>query len=277
MGPDRYSQDRAKALSRQLSLTCGVSIDKYLNINKKLYTDGVHAIATAFHFFELDSIEKLPFNNPNVQGDWYTYLYRQMIQGLETPKELLRVNENKVSFITFNYDRSLEHFLFTALHGLLKNAEIPKEKLSDKLIKIPIVHVYGKIGYLPWEKHFTSSEDCVPYAADQIPPGNIAVKTHGHIKLIYDERKGSPELEKAKELISNADRIFFLGFGYDEMNISILDLPDLLRGKFVLGTALNSTEKERDQIETKLGFRDVDPQSKIIDCDCLKLLRDHLI
>ena len=51
----------------------------------------------------------------------------------------------------------------------------------------------------------------------------------------------------------------------------------ILRGKFVLGTAVNTTENERNQIETKLGFRDVNPESKIIDCDCLKLLRDHLI
>ena len=131
-GANAYTQDIARRFSEELKLTSGVSIDRYLNINKKFKDYGVHSIATAIHFFELNSIEKLPFNNPNIQGDWYTYLYKKMIQGLDTPEELLRITENKVCFITFNYDRSLEHFLFSALYGLLKNAGISREKLANE-------------------------------------------------------------------------------------------------------------------------------------------------
>ncbi len=271
---DEDIEEMAKDFARELRQTCGVSIDRYLNINKGLKDIGILSIAAAIHFFELNSIPKLPFNNFSLEGDWYTCLYRRMIQGLETPEDLLRISENKVSFITFNYDRSLEHYLFNNLYGLLKNAGVSKEAVATKLVEIPIIHVYGKTGYLPWEGKAAPS---VHYGFDKRLPGEIAIQTQKMINLIYEERKDSPELERAKKLISNADRIIFLGFGYDEMNLSILGLPGLMQNKLVLGTAFNLTENERNQIETKLGFGRLHPESKIIDCDCLMLLREHLI
>lgn len=268
--------NHAKLFAQELRQTCGVSIDRYLNINQRLKDIGVLSIAAAIHFYEKESKGRLPFNKFSVKGDWYTYLYKKMIQGLETPEDLLRISENKVSFITFNYDRSFEHFMFSALRGLLKNAGISQERLATKLKEIQFIHVYGKIGSLPWETNFTYGQGTVEYGSDRRLPGEIAVFTQEMINLIYDERKDSPELVNAKNLISDADRIMFLGFGYDEMNISILGLPGLLQGKFVLGTAFESTQRERDEIENKLGLARARPESKIIDCDCLQLLRDYL-
>jgi hypothetical protein len=272
---DEDKDENAQYFSKELRQTHGISIDRYLNINKRLKNIGVLLVAAAIHFFESKSIDKLPFNNFFLQGDWYTYLYKKMIQGLETPEELLRISENKVSFVTFNYDRSLEHYLFSNLYGLLKNAGVKEEVIAAKLAEIPIIHVYGNTGYLPWEKHPSDLPYAI-YGDHRTTPGRMALRTHEMINLIYDERKDSPELEKAKELIQKTDRIIFLGFGYDEINLSILGLPDLLKGKTVLGTAFNSTENERDQIETKLGLGRVLNECNIINCDCLTLLRDHL-
>jgi len=266
---DEEVRKMAEEFSTELRQTFTVSIDKYLNINKSLKDIGILSIAAAIHFFESKSV---------LQGDWYTYLYKKMIEGLDTPEELLRIAENKVCFITFNYDRSLEHYLFSNLYGLLKNARVPKNEIAAKLTKIPIIHVYGRTGYLPWEKYADVTNPLiVPYAGfDSILPGEIAIQTQKMINLIYDERKNAPELEEAKELISNANNVFFLGFGYDEMNLSILGLPGSLQDKHVIGTAFGYTENEMDQVIGKLRSGVTIPRLELINRDCLTLLRERL-
>ena len=144
------------------------------------------------------------------------------------------------------------------------------------MIEIPFIHVYGKIGYLPWETNFTYGEETVDYGSGRTSPGQLAIKTQEFINLIYDERKKSSEIEKAKKFIWDADCVMFLGFGYDEMNLSILGLPGLLVEKVVLGTAFNSTRNEIIQIKEKLDSKKLHGDSNILDCDCLMLLREHL-
>ena len=225
------------------------------------------------------------------KGDWMTYLFERMHRGLNTPEDLFRLHENNhVAFITFNYDRSLEHFLFSALWGLVKNSktnindETQWKAVADVIKQIPIIHVYGKIGKLPWEADYYQPgqfrlDDVVSYGHDAQGGrfGVLALRTYKMIDLIYDERKNNPVIENAKKLISSSDRVFFLGFGYDEMNLSILGLPDLLKNKHVWGTALNSTGNEIYQIERKLRPEKFPPELEIKNCDCLMLLREHLI
>jgi hypothetical protein len=97
------------------------------------------------------------------------------------------------------------------------------------------------------------------------------------IEIMYEERKEKPELIEARRLISNAEIIIFLGFGYDQQNLSILQIPKLLERKAVFGTALGATKNEIVQIKSLLNFNSLSRRSQIYNCDCLMLLREHLI
>ena len=59
------------------------------------------------------------------------------------------LRQNQVSFVTFNYDRTVEHFFFSAIinsHGR------PGKEVRALMEKhIPIVHLHGRLGYLPWQ------------------------------------------------------------------------------------------------------------------------------
>src|SRR5205814_6081210 len=70
-------------------------------------------------------------------GDWYQYLFGKLNASFE------EFGQNKLSVVTFNYDRSLEHFLLTTLqysHGKTF------DQCADLLMaNIPIVHVYGQL------------------------------------------------------------------------------------------------------------------------------------
>jgi hypothetical protein len=42
--------------------------------------------------------------------DWFSFLYKRMTRTLRRPDDFKKINDNNVSFITFNYERSLEYF-----------------------------------------------------------------------------------------------------------------------------------------------------------------------
>ncbi|MBD3342818.1 MAG: hypothetical protein GF353_27215 [Candidatus Lokiarchaeota archaeon] len=274
---------KAQEFTEALSRTSSVSIDKYLNINNEFKIQGIHAITAEVYNSEISS--KLPIKNNQVEGDWYNYLYRKLIDGLNTKEDLLRIHENRIAFITFNYDRSLEQYLFENTYGLLKHAGISRKELIQLFQKIPFIHVYGQIGYLPWQREIPDEEyfminkeqTIVAYGDSNFQPFNVSIHVNSQLNIMYDERKDNPDIHKAHRLISEADRVLFLGFGYDDQNLNILKLPELVKDKQVYGTAYEATNNEIGNIKIKLNFKDVKSKSEIYNFDCLMLLREHLI
>src|SRR5258708_38955318 len=71
---------------------------------------------------------------------WYEYLFNQLNTQFED------FGRNQLKILTFNYDRSLEHFLFTAL----KNASgTSVGDCAGKLKTMQIIHLHGDLGPLP--------------------------------------------------------------------------------------------------------------------------------
>ena len=283
-GINTHLMNIAHEFSKQLRSTNNVSIDKYLNINTSFYDEGILAIISEIFNCEKQSLLPPNVDNKYKKNDWYSYLYQKMIQGLNTIDDILSINKNKISFITFNYDRSLEHYLFNTLYGLVKNAGVQKKQFAEIFCKIPFIHVFGNIGNLPWQKGEYSnnlyySKEWVEYGSEikDVDPISVAQHIKDKIQIMYEKRQDNLEINNAKELILNADRILFLGFGYDEQNLEILDLPELLKNKQVFGTAFNATDNEIVHIRNLLNLKMSSPKSKIYSFDSLMLLREHLI
>jgi hypothetical protein len=76
--------------------------------------------------------------------DWMQYLYARM-----SADTLEAFGDNDVSFVTFNYDRSLETFLVTSLSNTYDKD--PRECAGLIRTNIPIIHLHGHLGPLPWE------------------------------------------------------------------------------------------------------------------------------
>lgn len=269
--------------SEQLKRTSSVSVDKYLNINTGFLDIGIRAIALNIFKHEKDST--LPFDKKLEKEDWYSYLYKKITQSIYNKNDLFEISDTKISFITFNYDRSLEHYLFENLYGLFVNSGITREELFNYFKELDFLHVYGSLGRLPWQTGVYGTSyrqtgekfEYISYgkASNRMPLEFLSKDLN--ISLMYENRKLSNEIKKAQELIANASRVLFLGFGYDEKNLEILGLPQLLRGKKVFGTALGSTKNEIIHIKKLLGLKLEDNQSDIYDNDCLMLLKEHLL
>jgi hypothetical protein len=211
------------------------------------------------------------------QGDdWYSYLFDQLTAGLVGKDALPDFSDGRVAFITFNYDRSLEYFLYESVRNSFR--EVSEDRVVECLKNLRILHVYGQVAPLKWQ----DPKEGVDYRP-QITE-SLLRSAAKNIKTIYEEKE-SAELAEAHKLIESAHRIIFLGFGYRPENMEVLNLPDLILGGCeVRGTALNMTEEQVKRIrDTMLLRRRGDGSSysgsydtRIEPCDCLMLLRKYL-
>lgn len=207
---------------------------------------------------------------------WYEYLFDRLTSGLATKDILPDFSNGNLSFITFNYDRSLEYFLYESLRNSF--SEVPESQIVQCLQQLKIIHIYGLIAPLKWQDE-TNGIDYKP----QITAA-LLKDTSSNIITIY-EQQDNPELSEAKTLINQAEQIFFLGFGYAPENMSVLNLTGLIPPNCqVYGTAFGMVEKEvKDVLHTMRSGRKADSNgykerydTLIESCDCLMLLREYL-
>lgn len=197
-------------------------------------------------------------------GDWYQYLYDKLNTSFED------FPNNNVSFITFNYDRSLEHAFLT---WLMSDYNVDKRTAAQALSSIDIIHLHGMIGVLPAISIQNSRE------YDQLTSELSLDIASKNIKIIHENISDSDEnFIKAKELISNAELICFLGFGYGEKNLARLDFPHILkRPQQVLATTYGLKKGEIINIQSffsgSLREETIDRTGRL---DCLNYLRTHI-
>lgn len=206
-------------------------------------------------------------------GDWYSYIYNRFFEQEVDEEGLPDFSGGEVVFITFNYDRSLEHFL----HESLRNSftEVSEDHIVRSLNHLRILHVYGQISPLKWQ----DAKAGVVYKPQQTDEP-LLQKAAASIKTIY-EQEVSAALDEARELVAQAGRVFFLGFGYARENMDILDLPAKIPSECqVYGTAYGLIEEERRRVFASVhNPRKVDQERTTIelgDVDCLTLLRKYL-
>jgi hypothetical protein len=227
---------------------CGeLSIDAFIELHVRQDTDRDRSelwvafgkAALVKRLIECEHPDAL-FNSPD--RGWYGYMYRNLMGGFED------FEKNRVTFITFNYDRSLEEFFSSAL------ADSSGDQAGgfEKLTKIPILHVYGSLCKHPYYCRDTELEACRRYVADATEKSiSDCMK---YIRIIGDHRgEEAPELLRVQEIIRNARNIVFLGFGYDRTNLARLKLHECSNNPSVRGTSYGLTREETRRVNDYLG------------------------
>lgn len=250
------------------------SIDLFLARNKSLAGMGKYVIA--FKVLEAEQKSRFRERSFNPQQDWYFYLFNRLTDELEKKERLNQFHRNNVSFITFNYDRSLEHFLFESLRNSF--SEIPENEIINEIKQIKIIHIYDKVAPLRWQ----DEQEGIGYKPE-VSKGTLKTFSR-NLKTIYEALSSAP-IDEARALIEDAKQIFILGFGYATENMVIVKLPELIPPDCgVYGTALGLEEKEIKDVRSAIvsGLRPDRIMGKnpsrinILKMDCLKLLRNHL-
>lgn len=191
------------------------SVDAFLEDRAEWMDIGKAAISLSLLKAEGESKDKLfPPNQP--RDHWYEVLW----QKLRAPS-WSTFKSNPWNVITFNYDRTLEHYLVKVL---CNNYSVKPETVSKAL---PIIHVHGSLGaYISSEFGKTVTPEMHKLSARSI-------------RVVHEVNR-SPEFVHARNIIRQAERIVFVGFAYHMQNMKKLRWHErnlaLLKRQIVVGT-----------------------------------------
>jgi len=233
------------------------SVDAFLERRPNFL--GVGKLAIAYCLIPFEDEAKLYKSEPNRGGDWYEHLSVKLNTSFE------EFGENKLSVITFNYDRSLEHYLLTSLQNLHGKQ---LGECANALAQIPIIHVYGQLGAKPYPE-----KDCHEYRPDRERFMTVTRAAEG-ITLLHEQVS---DLKEAQKLLTDAECVCFLGFSYHPLNMGRLALKDLSYNRSVFGTARGLVGKELDRVHDIITENLRCTNVTLGDADNLLFLRQHTI
>lgn len=235
------------SLAEDLRESCFNSIDAWLSRRTMYLNAGKIAICHAIGASE---------DPGKLRTGWYRELWQVLASGAQTASDIC---ENRVGVITFNYDRSLEHFLYERMRP---SFGVSAEDAARIIQRIPIIHMHGQAGALPWQKpdpveawiktnplQKLEAPDSHPYLANATFDQNawiIARIRSSGIRVMFEDHRGEgAPLMQARNLLANADRIIFMGFGYDPINMRKLRYtPDSDKSQEIQGTYFEGTRSK---------------------------------
>jgi hypothetical protein len=223
-----------RAFQTALEGTSDDTVDAFLESQPSFEAIGRKAIAEwLIRCEEVESLRK----NPNRRG-WV----RRLLQIRLPPKPLDPNVGVGLSFVTFNYDRSLEMLLFICMQSKYQTST---EDTAALCKAIPITHVYGSLGALPWE---IQTERRTRAYTRNVTPETVEIAAD-QIKVIHQEMDVQKQFDSAWVKFMNAERIYFLGFGYHQANLERLRIDlDSIDSLQVAGTSMNVSERRRREL-----------------------------
>lgn len=198
----------------------------------------------------------------DIKEDWYRYLWHQLYRDFDLEYGF----NSKIGFVTFNYDRSLDFFFYKVLMESFYSKNI--DRLSSSISHfIPIKHIYGSLGCLPYQTGFQRE-----YANSFTSLGGIR-EIASQLRTYHERQEEGHYIDLLYNQLDDCNRVFFLGFGYHEINLNILTKFLPKENCSYYGTALGLSSRESKYIETLFNDRHINIELK--DCTCLELLKER--
>lgn len=177
------------------------------------------------------------------ERDWCTPLVRRMAAASAEAR-------GQFGIVTFNYDRVFEYHV--ARH-LVSGAILRDEDVAEGSFPfVEIQHLHGSLGHARAHRNW-----CIGHFDEEVTPGKLREAAEG-ISIVAE-----PESElafvRAREMILGAQRLIFLGFGFDMTNLGRLlraseDTPlPRLQLKAAFSTCRDIDATTRTQVEAALG------------------------
>lgn len=137
-------------------------------------------------------------------------------------------HQHPLKIVTFNYDLSIEYFLFHAFLASYKLNQEDARRMFEESVQI--MHVYGQLGQII---ELGGGRD---YGGD-VTQGTISLASRD-LKII-GRAPEDPIFNDAHTAISEAEFLGILGFGYDPTNVANLRLHERIAPKYAYSTGFN--------------------------------------
>lgn len=203
----------------------------------------------------------------NSSSDWMTFFIRRLIDGVT----LGDLGKTELSVVTFNFDRCFEETLLLRLSAVFKESNETDVQARARVARAitswqwPIVHVHGSLGPL-----IELAGSGRPYEPTS-DPGQVLLAAQ-RLVLLDDAQEDSQEFQRARELISTASVVFFLGFGFHRLNCKrVLPRPWGTSQPTVYGTVRSMSV---GRIRKAERYFLPGPTAQLFDDDNLRLLQN---
>lgn len=270
---NEYSDGR---LLRDLKQFKPYSIDSFLHKFPEHDAEAKSLIAKIL--FECEDPDK----KISADKDLYRFLFH----------EISEEKYNQFKIISFNYDRSLEYYFSNALLPSKKN----EEQAFKALDQLEIIHIHGRLPALPGEEKYKIEAEREQYSygfgaqgylprdmyGNPISPNDpmahfqqhevsrrkSRIKRHGQqFKTVFQNHE---EHLRAKEVLESASRVFFMGFGYHQLNLQLLGLDWKSPSKQqIFGTCFGMSPVRKAEVQN------LAPQISLISCSNMGLFSDY--
>lgn len=171
---------------------------------------------------------------------WYGHFARMLVSNVPASGyEQLFAN---VSFVSFNYDRTIEQFLRSWLATL---TGAPAQEMEHLLASLEILRPYGSLGPL-WGNHG------IRFGAN--PQQGMLPTIGDNIRTYTEQVLDVDLLETIEDRICECETIVFLGFHFHEQNMRLLspDRPTKIRRVFA--TAHGFSDADAENIRGTLAY-----------------------
>ncbi len=177
--------------------------------------------------------------------DWLGPLYTAMRTGT-----LSEFAKNQVTFVTYNYDRLLEHRFVGALAASFGEKERNCAEVFQKMgAGKGVIHLHGQLGVLP--AFAAPNAASIGFGGD---PSASSIQDEEvkdaaqYVRIVHEPDPNDQPFADAREALCEAERVVFLGFGYGQTNMERLQLAKCVRpGPKLYGTAMGFTPLELSQ------------------------------
>ena len=185
----------------------------------------------------------------NVANTWFNALFQLIAQSCQCEEVPDRLE--KITVISFNYDRCLEHFLHRSLQNYYS---MSSEQAAATLARLEIYHPYGTVGSLPWTMSGMSIEYGGEPSSQQLRSLASGVRTFTE----GTDEKASKIVE-IRSALQSAERVVFLGFAFHPLNLKLLygdeNERPFQREVPVYATAFGLSESDTKFIKNDLYIR----------------------
>jgi hypothetical protein len=195
---------------------------------------GKLAIVRAIHQAEAKSLcsfnsdrDDIRKNLHSLRNTWYHFFFQIVAEGRQST-DRFRLFEG-VSFINFNYDRTLENYL---THAVQNHYSLSAAAAREVAATVKVIRPYGMVGKLPW----MPLDACA--AEFGCASAGTALEAFENVRTYTEQLEDSDAaLLSIREELQAAGRIVFLGFAFHRQNLEILKaiIPETAD---IVGTAM---------------------------------------
>ena len=237
------------------------SIDNFIDMHradKRVGLCGKLAIGQCILQAEGESLLKVEQGNVyntidfiRAGGTWFNRFVQLLTQNCTTDDLAKRLRT--ITFIVFNYDRCIEHFIFRSLQNVY---QLDAEQAAALMTNLTIYHPYGRVGRLPWEKSTTGQSIGFgdKATAEQLLKLSLELKTFSE-----ELDSASKDIASIREAIVQAPTIVFLGFGFHQQNVDLIlpanQIPQRDHVVTVIGTAKGMSKTDAELVTNGIRGR----------------------